>query len=420
MTSAFETGLLERALGRTRLQLIVDCLVVAIAVFLPWSTSVTIILIVVWLIAFLLTHNVALIRQEVETAAGFLPVLLWLLALVGMLWSEASLSERLAGLGGFHKLLVIPLLLTQFRRSERGMWVLYGFLASCTVLLVVSWFLYALWTLAPAHSIYVPLKLPGILVKDYIAQSAEFFICIFALLRVAFDRARTRHWAAAIGSALLAALFLANIMFIAPGRSALVVIPLLLVLFGFRQYGWNGVLGACVAGAILCAGVWVTSPIVRERVIFTLNDVRGYGENRDEPLTSSGIRLELWTKSLRFIAEAPIFGHGTGSITERFRRAAIETPTSMPPVFNPHNQYFAVALQLGLVGTAILIAMWLSHLALFRGSGLIAWIGTVIVLQNVVSSLFNSHLFDFLHGWLYVFCVGVLGGMMRRERRDAP
>jgi hypothetical protein len=42
--------------------------------------------------------------------------------------------------------------------------------------------------------------------------------------------------------------------------------------------------------------------------------------------------------------------------------------------------------------------------------------------QNVISSQFNSHLFDFTHGWLYVFGVGVIGGMVRgapEARADA-
>jgi O-antigen ligase len=36
------------------------------------------------------------------------------------------------------------------------------------------------------------------------------------------------------------------------------------------------------------------------------------------------------------------------------------------------------------------------------------------VAQNFVSSLFNSHLFDFAEGWIYVLGVGVAGGMSRR------
>jgi len=86
---------------------------------------------------------------------------------------------------------------------------------------------------------------------------------------------------------------------------------------------------------------------------------------------------------------------------------------------NPHNQVFAVAIQLGLIGSAILLAMWIAHLALFRGPGLVAWIGIVIVVQNLASAPFNSHLFDSFHGWLYVFAVGVVGGIALRERGEA-
>jgi hypothetical protein len=75
-----------------------------------------------------------------------------------------------------------------------------------------------------------------------------------------------------------------------------------------------------------------------------------------------------------------------------------------------------VALELGIVGSIVLLAMWASHLALFRQRTLIAWFGLVVVVQNIVSCLFNSHLFDFTQGWLYVFGVGVIGGMVLRNR----
>ena len=55
--------------------------------------------------------------------------------------------------------------------------------------------------------------------------------------------------------------------------------------------------------------------------------------------------------------------------------------------------------------------MWTAHLYLFRANSLADWIGLVIVTQNIVGSLFNSHLFDFVQGWAYVVGVGVAGGM---------
>jgi O-antigen ligase len=59
----------------------------------------------------------------------------------------------------------------------------------------------------------------------------------------------------------------------------------------------------------------------------------------------------------------------------------------------------------------LLYTMWLVHLLLFRGEGLATWIGLLVVVQNIFTSLFNSHLFDFHEGWMYVLGVGVAGGM---------
>jgi hypothetical protein len=62
--------------------------------------------------------------------------------------------------------------------------------------------------------------------------------------------------------------------------------------------------------------------------------------------------------------------------------------------------------------------MWYFHLLLFRGDGLANWIGLLVVVQNIFTSLFNSHLFDFHEGWMYVLGVGVAGGMTLRAKQD--
>jgi hypothetical protein len=69
---------------------------------------------------------------------------------------------------------------------------------------------------------------------------------------------------------------------------------------------------------------------------------------------------------------------------------------------------------LGIFGAAVLLAMWFAHFNLFRATGVVAWIGTIVVVENVIASLSSSHLFDFVHGWLYVLGVGIMGGMMYR------
>src|SRR5215469_8294419 len=96
---------------------------VAVAIALPWSTSAVGIAIAVWLLLLLPTLDATSVKRELATAAGGLPVALWCLGVIGMLWANVGWHDRFAGLDSFHRLLAIPLLLAQFRRSKNGTWV---------------------------------------------------------------------------------------------------------------------------------------------------------------------------------------------------------------------------------------------------------------------------------------------------------
>jgi O-antigen ligase len=401
----------EKAPNNSLLAGAADYSAIGVAAALPWSTSATGILIVVWLVTLLPTLNFSAIRREFLIPAGGLPVLLWLFAAVGMLWTHAPWADRLAGLEGFCKLLAIPLILAHFRRSDRGSWVLAGFLTSCVVLLAVSYVL-ALWpglTWRGARSAGVP-------VKEYVAQSTEFVICFFVLLAIGFRVVPDRPLVS-VGAFVLAASFLVNIFYIATGRTALVVIVVLLFVFAFRQWEWKK---ACVVLliAIVCAlFVWESSTYLRTQLALVPGEIQRYiNENAS---TRFGERLEYWQKSISFISDAPILGQGTGSIRELFRQAATgQKGASSLLSDNPHNQTLTVAIQLGFLGIVLLYAMWIAHLRLFLGGNLPASVGLVIVVQNMVSSLFNSHLFDFTQGWIYVFGVGVAGGTVLRGQMN--
>ncbi|PWT92831.1 MAG: ligase [Proteobacteria bacterium] len=380
-----------------------DALAAALAVSLPWSTSATSILIVLWLIALIPTLDVAAVRREVTSAAGGLPVLFWALGALGMLWADVSWSERLAGLSGFHKLLVLPLLLAQFRRSGRAHWALLGFLIATVVLLAVSWVL----ALTPGLTWRGPAT-PGVPVKDYILQSTIFAACAFALLGLLPELRRARRrLVLALG---LVVAFLANILYVATARTTLVVMAVLLPLLGLRQFGWKGVLAAMLIGGVLVGAAWEASPYLRTRVTTAFDEARAPSDGNVS--SSVGLRFEYWKKSVAFIEEAPVIGHGTGTIAMLFRRDVAFGANFWLLTDNPHNQLLATMLQLGLVGAAALIAMWIAHLALFCDRSLMAWLGLIVVIENVVGSFFNSSLFDFSHGWFYVIGVGVAGGNM--------
>ena len=291
ISEPMQTALIGRVLDRARLARIADALVVAMAISLPWSTSVTSILIVLWLLALAPTLDAAALRRAVDTPA----------------WQQNR--QRLA------------------------------------------------WALAA-----------------------------------------------------LALVFLGNIVFVATSRASVVVFVSLVVVMSLQRFGWKGALGMMTGSFILALIAWNSSPYLRARITAVAEEIERYETER--AVTSSGYRLLWWKQSLEFIAAAPVLGHGTGATREMFRRAAVNDPTLKEAITdNPHNQTLLVAIELGLIGAGLLYAMWIAHFLLFRGTGLLAWIGAGLVVQNVVGSLFNSQIFYFTPGWLYVVGVGVLGGM---------
>jgi O-antigen ligase len=392
-------------LDQVRLTRAADALVVAVAVSLPWSTSATGILVVLWLLALIPTLDWADLRRELATAAGGLPVLLVILGALGMLWADVAWIERWHGLESFFKLLAIPLLLVQCRRSDPGLRVFGGYFLSCIVLLIAS----TVVEMFPGFP-FVQMHYDHVFVKNAATQSGEFVTCIFGCIFLAVEAFRRRQLLWLLGLLAVIAGMLANILFVATGRTALVVIFVLLVLFAFKKLSARGILILFAIAIAIGAVAWFSSPYLRTRTEQVWTDLQSQGDNYAR--TSSGERVEFAKKSIEFIREAPIIGHGTGTIHSLFVKSSIgQTGAAAAATTNPHNQSFAVAIQLGLVGAAVLWALWIAHIFLFRGNGLPEWIGLVVVVQNIIGSLFNSHLFDFVQGWVYVFGVGVAGGM---------
>jgi O-antigen ligase len=116
------------------------------------------------------------------------------------------------------------------------------------------------------------------------------------------------------------------------------------------------------------AVIWPTSPQLRQRVVPFVDEVRNY--QPDAASTPAGERIEYWRKSMIIVGRAPVFGHGTGSIREQFHQvAAGRTGMAALVAANPHNQILATAIQLGLIGTVVLLAMWTAHLLFFFSPG---------------------------------------------------
>src|SRR6185369_5416471 len=139
-----------------------------------------------------------------------------------------------------------------------------AFLASCTLLMILSWIVLFFPGLKPAHTLSA-----GVPVKNYIDQNQEFALCAFALALPALIAWRRRKWKLATRYLALALAFISNMLFVALARTAL---------------------------------IWTTSPYLRQRigdigVEYQAHDISG--------IASTAQRLTYWRKSIKFLAEAP-------------------------------------------------------------------------------------------------------------------
>ena len=390
-----------------------DIFVILIALSLPWSTSLVAIFAAAFLVTMVPILDFKAFLQSLKRPICALPIALFALAVVGTLWSDAPWGTRLYAIGPTAKLLVLPLLFYHFERSERGVQVFIAFLVSCALLMAMSWIV--------AFDPRLALKSGaeyGVPVKNYIDQSQEFALCAVVLAYPIMTLLRAKRILLAVLLIAVSLSFVVNMMFVIVSRTALVTMPILLAVFALLHLKWRSILIILCVTSVFAGLEWATSPKLRSTIETFSRDYQIYKE-LNQP-TSIGMRLEFWRKSLRFFAEAPIIGYGTGSTHGLFEQTATgpRVLAAGQVIRNPHNQTLNVAVQWGVIGIVVLYAMWWFHLLLFRGDGLVTWIGLLVVMQNVFTSLFNSHIFDFHEGWMYVLGVGVAGGMVLKTSSD--
>ena len=109
------------------------------AASLPWSTSATAIMVVLWAIALVPSLDWRMFVRNLTHPACALPFAFVALAILGVLWTHGTWPEGLHGIKPVAKLVVIPFLLCHFQRSQRAMWVFVAFLGSCTLMMILSW-----------------------------------------------------------------------------------------------------------------------------------------------------------------------------------------------------------------------------------------------------------------------------------------
>jgi O-antigen ligase len=415
------SGAREPRARRIRIDLI-DYFNLALALVFPWSTTGTSVFIFPIVAMMLITHGPREMIDQLKNPACALPIALVGLALVGTTWAVGVPSEdRLHAISKVLKLLCFVPFFLHFQKTRRATSIFAAYIASNCLLLVLSYLVF----FSPTIGSIVGTRQSGVPFKNYIDQSQAFALIGVVFLAFAAESLRDGTRGLTICFFAISTAFLANLAFVNVARTAFFYLPVMLGIFllrfARRWLSFGLIAGCCV----LATGLWAVSPNLQSKMTRLLHEVDAFRANAttiDGYEAGGAERLEFWRKAIGFVQSAPVFGHGTGSTRYLFAaEAAGKTGLMAKVVENPHNQTLAVAVQWGLVGCVLLYAMWCAHLLLFRDglsdrrNHLLSWIGLLVVVQNLTSSLLNSHLFDFYQGWLYVLMVAIIGGQLRRQ-----
>ena len=368
-------------------------------------------------------------KRVISSPVNVAALTLFVVLALSMTYSSASHDEAVGFLLKYRKLLMLPLLFVVFYGSDRSKWqpaAIWGLFATLTLTMLLTYTNFFGWTsVGPMHG-SDPMTKPWVF-KDHI--SAGLMMAFLGYLAMALATTVGKG----IGRWLLylvAVLAMVNVLFVLQGRTGQVVAIAYMAVFVAIQLVKSGHqdrrmrLIATVVSVAVCMGlVTYAFTAKHSRLAETgqeIKDFEVYNQN-----TSMGVRLEFYQRSLELIRQRPIFGYGVGSVLTEFEKLAQNSTGGRAAMAsNPHNEFFLMGVQLGLVGIA-LFAWFLVAIAreCRRVDKLAGMVVGGYLLAFVLGCFANSLLLNFTEGNLFILLTGILifGGQSRvRETASAP
>jgi O-antigen ligase len=206
------------------------------------------------------------------------------------------------------------------------------------------------------------------------------------------------------------------LLFLAQSRTASLIFVLLSLLF-FLKYltmSWRSVLWM-LGFVLLLAVAWLSASDLRLRLIGTVNDINAFSQGQQ--ISGEGIRLEMFSVTSKIIAEKPWTGHGIATFSSQYKKYSEGLPSE--GTRTPHNDYLFYASEIGLIGLAALLWIWLTQLTVAWkiGGAPGMWLGMLGV-AIMVGGMFNAILRDAVFGMPFMILLAIpLAGVTRSHVR---
>jgi O-antigen ligase len=282
--------------------------------------------------------NIPLIIKE--NSMALIGIVFCALLLIGIVYSPAPLEVSLDFFKKYRVLLYIPIVLSLTKGKPNMARNIVNALLLGYLLVLVNAYLVDFGLIATN--------------KLDIKRYGGGFLVIFAYLvlqRAILEKNCRFLW----GGFFLAISY--HIFFLLDTRTGWLIFIVLTVLFIFQYFSIKKQFIFYVVSLFLLLGVFYTSHSVRYSVNKTIQSLQNYDVEKLNARTSVGLRLDWYKSSIELIREKPVFGYGTGAY-EIAQKPIVER-TSIAPATDPHNEFLLTTVQIGLVGLAVLLALFI-------------------------------------------------------------
>lgn len=338
----------------------------------------------------------------------------WLFPLA-LLWSE-DMAEGRRMVGRYTFFLLSPLYLTIARRELLARCIA-AFLAGCLLaegLAYYNWLQMHVFPAWPAGLRVAKDPADTAPFVDHILYAPILAWAAYLAARASLSGPLVRR----LGYALLTVLSAGNLLF-SGGRAGQLVFLVLLAVLVFQRFARRpllaGLLSAALVSALL-AGAYAGNDYFRSRVDMAVDEITHY---EDSVNTSAALRLTFLMNSARLFAEHPLVGVGSGDYTREYAKLHERYSAGWLTTDNPHNQYLFVLTTTGLLGGAVLFAVYFPPL-LWRGRcDDVAPLRTALVVFICTSSLFEDYLWRSNTSLLFVLFAVLLLGARSRDMQSS-
>jgi O-antigen ligase len=365
---------------------------IATCFFIPLSTSLMDLFALVTFACWILSGKVfELPKLMKRSPVALVSVLLFLLFVIGIFYSSADLLYSLEYFKKYREIIYLPAVISILEDNQQAkINAEYSFVIGCMILLCISYLMH--FSLFPIHRY-------GDSILFHITHS--FFMAILAYWSAHYliESKQYRYlWLFVLAAAIY------NTIFIAPGRTGMFVLFILLILFVFQRLSLKKQILAFLLLCSLFTGSFFISNNFSTRLDEAWHEIATYHHGTSR--TSLGQRLDWWNDSLELIKRRPIFGYGTGGFTTAHNQ--LIKGTDIEPTDNPHNEYLFITVQLGLIGLILFLALFITQWVCSQKlPDKDKYLVQGIVLAMAAGCIMNSFLFDSHQGHFFAFLSGI-------------